>query len=368
MRFWHNLRQSALQSLRPVYVKLHDEERLGPELDPGNRQQQETPKKAAIYRIILLINLAMFGLLLRKLEPLITLLRCNERLFSPHVFLPNPETLHYNNETFQQNRIPLILHQTTATKEIPDRWVQSQETCKKAYSEFEYKLWTDHSARDFLSEYYSWFVPTWDSYAFPIQRADAIRYFVLYHYGGIYLDMDTRCNNTLPAQMMGSDQVKDYALFKPTRPTGVTNDLLVASPKHPIYKLAISKLPVFHSITRSWARFQPYCAIMISAGPLFLTMVVKEYLLEQHSLPSNTIGVVEEATLSPYITDLQSGTWHQADAKILMWMGERPWVWFALGTLVLVAGLYVIDRLMLLVYARFRGFPSEFSIKSNKKA
>lgn len=180
--------------------------------------------------------------------------------------------------------------------------------------------------------------------------------------------MDTRCNNTLPAQMMGSDQVKDYALFKPTRPTGVTNDLLVASPKHPIYKLAISKLPAFHSITRSWARLQPYCAIMISAGPLFLTMVVKEYLLEQHSLPSNTIGVVEEATLSPYITDLQSGTWHRADAKILMWMGERPWVWFALGTLVLVAGLYVIDRLMLLVYARFRGFPSEFSIKSNKKA
>lgn len=181
--------------------------------------------------------------------------------------------------------------------------------------------------------------------------------------------MDTTCNNTLPAQIMGSDQVKDYALFKPTRPTGVTNDLLVASPRHPIYKLAISRLPAYNSITRSWARLQPYSAIMISAGPMFLTMVVKEYLLEQHTLPSNTTGIVEEATLVPYITDLQSGTWHRADARILMWMGERPWVWFVLGTLVLVVRLYIIDQLILLVYARFRGFPSEFSvIKSHKKA
>jgi hypothetical protein len=31
---------------------------------------------------------------------------------------------------------------------------------------------------------------TFDGYRYPIQRADAIRYFVLAYYGGTYLDLD----------------------------------------------------------------------------------------------------------------------------------------------------------------------------------
>lgn len=37
---------------------------------------------------------------------------------------------------------------------------------------------------------YPWFLETFDSYPYPIQRADAIRYFVLHHFGGIYIDLD----------------------------------------------------------------------------------------------------------------------------------------------------------------------------------
>lgn len=37
---------------------------------------------------------------------------------------------------------------------------------------------------------YEWFLETWDAYPFNIERADAIRYFVLHHYGGIYIDLD----------------------------------------------------------------------------------------------------------------------------------------------------------------------------------
>jgi len=37
---------------------------------------------------------------------------------------------------------------------------------------------------------YPWFLETFDGYVYPIQRADAIRYFVLYYFGGIYIDLD----------------------------------------------------------------------------------------------------------------------------------------------------------------------------------
>lgn len=52
------------------------------------------------------------------------------------------------------------------------------------------QLWTNENAREFIGDEYPWFLDTFDRYQYPIQRADAIRYFVLAHYGGIYIDLD----------------------------------------------------------------------------------------------------------------------------------------------------------------------------------
>jgi mannosyltransferase OCH1-like enzyme len=191
---------------------------------------------------------------------------------------------------------------------------------------------------------------SWNNYAFPIQRADSIRYLILYHYGGIYLDMDTFCNETFPLHQIESDTTAHTAVFKSTLPTGVTNDFMISSARHPVYASIISKLPVFYTLTRFWARLQPYCNIMLSSGPLFLTLVVKDYLLEQPSLPSPTIHVVSVSELTPYITDLESSTWHKADAQALMWLGHRPWTWFTLGAAVVVACLWVFNHVLLLVW------------------
>ena len=190
----------------------------------------------------------------------------------------------------------------------------------------------------------------WDNYAFPIQRADSLRYFVLYHYGGIYLDMDTWCNKSIPINKLECDAVTEYALFKSTLPTGVTNDFMITSANHPVYAAAIAKLPIYNSITRAWARWQPYCAIMISAGPMFLTMVAKDYLLKQASLPSPTLGVVNQTELTPYITDLESSSWHRADAKVLMWLGSRPWTWFSMGAIGVSVVLYILNRILMMAF------------------
>ena len=53
----------------------------------------------------------------------------------------------------------------------------------------EFKLWSDASSRAFIAEKYPWFLQNFDGYPYPIQRADAIRYFVLHHYGGVYLEI-----------------------------------------------------------------------------------------------------------------------------------------------------------------------------------
>lgn len=181
---------------------------------------------------------------------------------------------------------------------------------------------------------------------------------MLYHYGGIYLDMDTQCNATIPLAQIEADGTPHHAVFKSTKPTGVSNDLMISSQHHPLFAGAISQLLYYDGITRWWAAWMPYCAIMISAGPFFITAVIKNYLLEQPSLPSPTVQVVNATMLGPYITDLESASWHRADAQALMWLGERPWIWFALGAVGLMIGLHLINRGLLAAWRAFNRIPA----------
>ncbi|KAF7557924.1 hypothetical protein G7Z17_g296 [Cylindrodendrum hubeiense] len=320
----------------------YDEERLAFKTASGWRCLKKlrlVMRQRRVALCLLLADVMIVWVLLYSFEPLITLLLRNDELFGPRVNLSSADTPRVGG----RHHIPRILHQTCANDTVPLKWVDSQQSCKDVYSDFEYKLWTDASARDFISTEYPWFLETWDNYPFPIQRADSIRYFVLEHYGGIYLDMDTVCNKTFPLDQVESGTLKHNAIFKSTLPTGVTNDIMISSAGHPAFTAAIRKLPIFYAKTRLWARMLPYAAIMMSTGPFFLTLVVKGYLLEQLSINVQTVQVINGSELKPYITDLQSCTWHQGDAKPIMWLGTRPWTWFSLAAIGLVIGLYLIN-------------------------
>jgi mannosyltransferase OCH1-like enzyme len=52
------------------------------------------------------------------------------------------------------------------------------------------QLWTDNNSREFIETEYAWFLRTYDGYRYPVQRVDALKYFLMLHYGGIYLDLD----------------------------------------------------------------------------------------------------------------------------------------------------------------------------------
>jgi hypothetical protein len=103
--------------------------------------------------------------------------------------LPGP-----NSDVKARKRIiPKIIHQTYINESIPAHWKGPQQSCIDLHEDYEYKLWTDKLSREFIAAEYPWFLETFDGYNFPIQRADAIRYFVLAHYGGVYIDLDDVC-------------------------------------------------------------------------------------------------------------------------------------------------------------------------------
>src|SRR6476661_4563148 len=81
--------------------------------------------------------------------------------------------------------IPKIIHQTWKNESIPQEMATFQQTWKEHHPDWEYRLWTDRDNREFIENYYSWFLPVYDAYRENICRVDAVRYFIMYHYGGL---------------------------------------------------------------------------------------------------------------------------------------------------------------------------------------
>ncbi|MFT6406638.1 MAG: FkbM family methyltransferase [Arenicella sp.] len=89
--------------------------------------------------------------------------------------------------------IPKIIHQTWKTDQVPEQWKAFAQSWKSHHPDWEYRLWSNADGAEFVEHFYPHFEQTYWSYRYDIQRADAIRYLIIYHYGGIYADLDFEC-------------------------------------------------------------------------------------------------------------------------------------------------------------------------------
>lgn len=206
--------------------------------------------------------------------------------------------------------IPKIIHQTYKDENIPDHWKAGQKRCIDLHEDYEYILWTDAMIMDFMTEHYSWFLPTFNSYPFPIERADAVRYFILYHYGGVYIDLDDGCERRLDPLLTVP------AFVRKTSPVGVSNDVMGAIPHHPFYLHLMNNLKNYK---RNW--FVPYVTIIASTGPLFVSLVWKKYKRTK-DFQSFIVRTMQPHDYkmhpSSFFSISKGSSWHTEDAKSFM--------------------------------------------------
>ncbi|PKX88381.1 uncharacterized protein P174DRAFT_380554, partial [Aspergillus novofumigatus IBT 16806] len=101
----------------------------------------------------------------------------------------------------------------------------------------------------------------------PSERADAIRYLILQHFGGIYIDLDIGCRRCL-------DPLLNLLIWFPkTRPSGVGNDVMPSIPEHPLMmKLALD-------LQDRYALFlPPYLAVFWTTEPLYVNDILTSWL------------------------------------------------------------------------------------------
>lgn len=87
-------------------------------------------------------------------------------------------------------KIQKIIHQTWKTNSLPKELNQYSHSWKEHHPDCDYKLWTDEDNRNLIQENYPGFLRYYETLPLNIQRADIARYFILYSFGSVYVDLD----------------------------------------------------------------------------------------------------------------------------------------------------------------------------------
>jgi hypothetical protein len=173
-------------------------------------------------------------------------------------------------------RIPWIIHQTWKDSVIPASYVEMVKSWRKTHPDWQYWYWTDAAAREFLRQKYPRFLPIFDGYSRNIHRADVIRYFILYEYGGWYADLDVEAlkslkNFTFSHNCILSHEPMLHTIFVWRRERLACNALMACRPRHPFMKRVIDKLPEY------FISDKVKDPVIGKTGPVMLDNILSEY-------------------------------------------------------------------------------------------
>ena len=213
--------------------------------------------------------------------------------------------------------IPKIIHQTWKDETVPTEWKNAVDQCKANHPDFEYKLWTDETMDNFVREHFPEFHPVYVSYKHNIQRCDAFRYLVLYKYGGVYIDMDIKCNKKFK-KFLEYDIVLARSLHIGDLKT---NSFFMTVPNHPFFKYCIDGLSK-HKV--KFRYFGKHLHVMSTTGPIFLTERFKEYgdipnlyvLTKEEFAGDCNVCNDKTCTGGEYFTHIPGNSWHEVDSTI----------------------------------------------------
>jgi mannosyltransferase OCH1-like enzyme len=154
--------------------------------------------------------------------------------------------------------IPKIIHQTAPTDESKWKpiWKQCQDSWKNLHPDFEYRFWSDEDMDTFMKENYPEFYENvFVKYDVHIKRVDALRYFILKHFGGIYADMDYMCQKRFFEELQGNNV---YIAESPWTKGHHQNALMISPKGHIFWDSVIDELQKRKDVTGTLEATGPY--------------------------------------------------------------------------------------------------------------
>jgi len=165
------------------------------------------------------------------------------------------------------------IHQSWSTETLPAKYLKIKIQNKKFFKDWNYKLWTDDENDFFIKNKYPSFYKIYKNYNHYINRVDAVRYFYLYEYGGLYLDLDiifkkdiTKLLSKGKCCLFSQKAINDYFSVKKYEKY-IDPMIMYSSPKNKFLEKLIKKL---HTNGNN-KKYNNIYDNMEVAGPAFLT-------------------------------------------------------------------------------------------------
>lgn len=219
---------------------------------------------------------------------------------------------------------PKLIHQVFFVFDsptIPDEWIQNHAKWKRLHPDYKVVLWSMEMVLKLIKEVKPDFVEIFKRYPHHIQRVDAIRPFILYKYGGVYVDLDTSPRLEITPMLDAYFRAgRTVLLAKSLQFKGIVSNWFMASTAKNAFWLHTITMMVERS-TRFYA-FKHY-RVMKATGPLLITDAVRSFDSARISFVSNallndTTGC-QKCTNSgfTYVNDEHASSWHSTDSKLL---------------------------------------------------
>jgi len=192
--------------------------------------------------------------------------------------------------------IPKIIHQLFESSEkLPEYLKKLSESWIKYNPDWKYMFWAKKDMDSILQEDFPDFIETYRAFPYNIQRWDAMRYLILCKYGGLYVDIDYECFNSI------NGILKERELYFGLEPEAhakkfnkdflLGNAFIASVPKHPFWRFVIQYLTKLKP--NDYKEQGKVIQILETTGPFMINKIFDNYEKK------NEIGLVSDKLVAP---------------------------------------------------------------------
>jgi mannosyltransferase OCH1-like enzyme len=245
----------------------------------------------------------------------------------------------WKKNSISKRKIPRYIHQIWISSKEPtqiyQRFAKAANYCVEFHSDYNYTLWTHDKLLNWLENEYPWFLSVYNTYRYDMQRIDAMKYFLLFHFGGLYIDLDIKCNiRDLITAMIPKNQTEnepDIIFHMGGEGISANTDIMAAKQSHPFFKLAINRLK---SANRWFYLY--HLTIILSAGPTFLYGIYRTYPSKEdfYFIPNNLLW-------GELVEGVNGATWYGTDTLVLIFFMQNKFFSCCLLFSVIISLMYI---------------------------
>lgn len=180
------------------------------------------------------------------------------------------------DKTTRPSKIPKIIHHVCDYPNgIPENLLTLAATWKKHHPGWEQHFWDRQQMEEFVHTVCPDFEPYYRAFPHDVQRWDAVRYLILYHIGGMYVDLDYECFRSFDPVVNGRScciavepalNAKCYGLSQI-----LSNALMAAAPGSRFMARIIDEMKSLD--LDGMAHLETWKFVLETTGPLMLTRV-----------------------------------------------------------------------------------------------